>query len=490
MNESKAPKLDVEKIKFLIENILNDHASAELNEMPVLLYHSNRENEHQKTWIYKNYLKIKKVLMKIGFYKKLLPLINRLYRLVPANYRFYREVRLNELLTVHDSAFIENVYQKLLQREPDEAGILYFTEKMIKSEYSKIDVIGDILASEEGKGKNVRVSKYRFKYYFRKAIRVVNKIPVVGYLFNLILRIILLPRTVKQFYIDHMYFRMQFEELREVCRQMEWRYNETIAHQKAVYDEAINSLQGQIEGINASFNSEMSTLINRMNLMEETELDIDSHIYVQYENQFRGTRESIKNRLAFYLPYVSQLYPIENAHVLDVGCGRGEWLEFLRERGIEAVGVDNNSSMVDYCHSIGLNVNYADCMSFLNDHSSGNYHAITAFQLIEHLRFKTMFHFFKLCYDALLPNGFVIFETPNNDNLLVAASLFHKDPTHVNKLTPDVIKFYLEQAGFTDVETIFLNKRYEPDYPGQWFVDEIVYKINMELDFAIVGYKR
>jgi SAM-dependent methyltransferase len=213
-------------------------------------------------------------------------------------------------------------------------------------------------------------------------------------------------------------------------------------------------------------------------------------MYLAFEDRFRGTREEIKDRLKVYLPYLEGARAGgAETRILDLGCGRGEWLEICRENHLDATGVDLNQAMVSQCLELGFHVIEGDVISVLLGHGANSLGAITGFHLIEHLSFNRMMDLFDEAFRVLRPGGIVILETPNPENVLVASCNFYIDPTHKTPLVPEAVKFLAEQRGFARTEILRLNRRGEPRYMGQQFVDEVIHRFNMEQDYAFIGYK-
>ncbi len=212
-------------------------------------------------------------------------------------------------------------------------------------------------------------------------------------------------------------------------------------------------------------------------------------MYVSFEDQFRGTRQGIKERQKPYLLYVEEaLMQTGHAPLLDLGCGRGEWLELVKEKGYPASGVDKNRVMVRQCTAIGLEVIEADIIDFLKSQESETYGAITGFHIIEHLGLKTFLSLFDESLRVLKPGGIIIFETPNPQNILVGACYFYSDPTHNHPLFPDSVRFLAELRGFvkTRIETLHKYSDYfsvedQDSFKNKWFY--------CEMDYALIGYK-
>jgi SAM-dependent methyltransferase len=180
--------------------------------------------------------------------------------------------------------------------------------------------------------------------------------------------------------------------------------------------------------------------------------------YKNFEDAFRGSRELIKQRLNFYLPIFAELKRhVQTPKVLDLGCGRGEWLELLKEQDINAQGVDLDEGMLIECQSLGLNFVHGDVMDFLKNIADNSCDAITSFHLIEHLPFDILKELVQECFRILKPGGILILETPNAENLVVGTSSFYLDPTHSKPLPSQLISFLTLFYGFKKSHVHFLN---------------------------------
>jgi 2-polyprenyl-3-methyl-5-hydroxy-6-metoxy-1,4-benzoquinol methylase len=186
--------------------------------------------------------------------------------------------------------------------------------------------------------------------------------------------------------------------------------------------------------------------------------------YLAFENRFRGPREEIKSRFTCYLPHLARLRGAKNSiRILDVGCGRGEWMELLKENDYNKVsGVDSNVVMAAQCAERGLTVTVRDGVEHISSLKTASLNVITAFHVIEHLAFEQLMRLLTQCHRVLKRGGLLILETPNPDNLIVAAKNFYTDPTHLRPLPSVLTAFLAEHAGFTDV-TIVNQHPFNPD---------------------------
>ena len=180
--------------------------------------------------------------------------------------------------------------------------------------------------------------------------------------------------------------------------------------------------------------------------------------YAAFDDVFRGSGEDIKERLA---RYVDILRDAGAGHlgkpVLDIGCGRGEWLELLKEKNIPAYGVDINSVMVERTAVLDLDVRNADAIEHLKGLPDGAVSALTAFHIVEHLPFEVLIDFLDEALRVLAPGGVAIFETPNPETIRVGATTFYFDPTHRNPIPPQTLQFMVAHRGFQNAEILRLH---------------------------------
>lgn len=171
--------------------------------------------------------------------------------------------------------------------------------------------------------------------------------------------------------------------------------------------------------------------------------------YSSFENKHRGSRESIKERLNAYMPFIEPLkdiYPGET--ILDLGCGRGEWLEIMQSIGIDGIGIDHDKGMLSYCRDLGLNVKIGDVISFLESMSDESVAIVSSFHLVEHIGFYNVKRLVEESFRILKPGGMLIMETPNPENIIVSTNKFYLDPTHLAPIPSALLSFLVEHEGF------------------------------------------
>ena len=186
---------------------------------------------------------------------------------------------------------------------------------------------------------------------------------------------------------------------------------------------------------------------------------MSDQFYRAFEEKFRGPRGLIQQRLEVYLPFVQPVcaaYP--EALVLDLGCGRGEWLELLQKNGIAALGVDLDTGMLEACQQINLKVQCQDALESLKQLQDGSASVVSAFHLVEHLPFDRVKDLVAECHRVLKPGGLLIMETPNPENFMVATHNFYLDPTHLRPIPPDLLAFVPEYLGYESVKILRLQE--------------------------------
>lgn len=493
--------------------------------------------------------------------------------------------KLADLTQYHDADFVRHAYLAILHRAPDEAGAHRYLQGLRSGVYNKTDILASMRYSPEGESHNVRINGLRTAYLLSRA----GRLPVLGYLINIIIALYRLPVLVRQQQqfeshtaiqdrllrqqIESAGQRMQnlatnlnrhYQEVSEHERQLRLQteqnyeqFNRTVeehaarlAEQQALLDEhddqierqsiqlsesktqqsaqhaqlqsrnlqleenyqrhtdSLTELRQQIKDNFAKLHQtrrELTMQERRLTLLLEearrstagetlspVKQDVSDHFhdafYASFEDLFRGTREDIKNRLRVHLDIIKQA-GIEGA-VLDIGCGRGEWLELLKDHQIGARGVDLNRLFVEECRAQELEVIEADALAYLRTLPDHSLSAVTSFHLIEHLPFEILVKLLDEILRVLKINGVVILETPNPENLTVGSYYFYTDPTHRNPLPSQTMQFLLESRGFSRIKVMRLHPADESRIEGD---EEIVRRFNDffygPLDYAITGWK-
>jgi len=182
---------------------------------------------------------------------------------------------------------------------------------------------------------------------------------------------------------------------------------------------------------------------------------LDGHTYVGFEDRFRGSPDEIRQRVAEYLPIFQ-----DASDVLDVGCGRGEFLALLREAGVSARGIDINGAMIEVCRQQGLDAEHADALTYLRQQPDGSLGGLFAAQVIEHLDPRYLTALLDTAVDKLRSGAPIVLETINPACWFAFFESYIRDLTHVRPVHPETLQYLLVASGFQRVEI-----RYRSPYP-------------------------
>ncbi len=188
----------------------------------------------------------------------------------------------------------------------------------------------------------------------------------------------------------------------------------------------------------------------------------------------------------------------EGKNILEIGCGNGTFLQMLKERGIQGYGIDLNEDFILYCKKKGLNIEQADALTHLKSLQDKMLDGVFAVHVIEHMQFYELKQLLELCYAKMQFGSHIILVTPNILNVTVSSNIFYMDPTHLNHIHPDVLKFLLESCGFRDIQERFyqpvpdeikLKKiEYNPDMKEKKIYETMNYNISI-LNNLFFGYR-
>lgn len=509
-----------------------------------------------------------------------------------------------DLLKYHDRDFVRNAYRAILKRQPDAAGFKQFIEGLRAGQLNKIDVLAQLQRSPEGKAKNVQVNGLQHP----ARIRSLYRLPVIGYLTQLIASLLRLPALLRsqqqiesyliaqqQLIADHFNDahaqlasatetlasatetlasaqqrqQLAYDELddrlttarqnldanlaassshaeamfAQLSQQTDARFNELAQHSEFRFTQLGDHIEARFAETSAGLQQQRESQRDRLdvlarNLESETARILEKHqetraelalqarrismlledargqlasasgnrelqaladedahthdaLYISLEDKLRGSRDAIIERLKIYLPL------LELAHIggaamplLDIGCGRGEWLELLKAEGLNAVGVDTNSIAIAQCRERGLDAREMDALAYLRALPPESVGAVTGFHVVEHLPFDVLMKLLDECVRVVNPGGAVVFETPNPQNVLVGSCNFYFDPTHRHPLPSQMLKFLVESRGFARVEVMNLHPAEIVPVAGD---SDIVKRFNElfygAMDYAIIGWK-
>lgn len=465
------------------------------------------------------------------------------------------QYQLRELLAYSDVAFVEVCYLAVLRRPADEQGLATHLNHLRSGAMSKVEIVAALRWSPEGTSKGVHidgllipytVQKWRRKRYIGPLVayaqglvrlpRLFDRIAVLDarqahelqglgeYVNSMNLRLDAAVRDVQKSLREDSQPRLEvlermagnavsrgceleraLEEQRDQydgkLREVATEIGADIEQMRAVLEDKAERLAVQ-ESDSARFKLELGKLSASMASIEikrRERLDLERSLdplYVAFEEKFRGTRELIRQRVEPYVAVMqeaqvgTQLTPI-----LDIGCGRGDLLDILRENGLVAKGVDSNRVFVDLCRARGLNVVEGDALELLRSLPDAALGGVTGLHIAEHLPFETLVQLLDECRRVLCIGGVLLLETPNPENLLVATQLFYMDPTHRNPLPPEALQWFVEARGFERVriERLSLGRPMdvppllEENVPGAGSVNFLLRQAHVGPDYVVTA---
>lgn len=215
---------------------------------------------------------------------------------------------------------------------------------------------------------------------------------------------------------------------------------------------------------------------------------MNDDFYVAFEEKFRGSEELIKERQKKYLKFINPLKILKDeVKALDIGCGRGEWISLLNENGFNARGIDVNESMVRLALQKGLNAAVNDALGELKSLDENSLDIITAFQVVEHIKFDDVLELIKEAKRVLAPCGILILETPNPENIMVGTQWFYLDATHKNPIPCELLSFATHYYG---LERNFIFKTNEKS-PSEYERDMGIFDVfeGVSPDYSVIAQK-
>lgn len=399
---------------------------------------------------------------------------------------------LHELLKLDDVAFLVNAYNAVLRRGPDLIGFNYHLDNLRSCRNTKLEVVMQLRFSPEGVSQDVPVYGLGLA---SKLHRLKSK-RFIGRAVSMLHAIVYLPRTLR---VLNQALERQSMETQHLGRL----FNQSTVRQARQMD-----LLGRASSDALRVTDEFDAYMTRLEREQEEDAKREASeasdkarmdaLYSAFEGRFRGSRDIVRARVEPYVDIVSSAGAgSEESPVVDVGCGRGEWLDLLKERGLHAFGVDLNDEFTKSASGQGLKVIHGDAIVELRELPSGSVGAVTSMHLVEHLPFEKVVALIESASAALREGGVLILETPNPENIDVATHYFYMDPTHRNPLPPEMLRWVVEACGFRDVRILRLSEHRplvapEPVSPyseAAAAVNHYVARTRVAPDYAIVATK-
>lgn len=199
--------------------------------------------------------------------------------------------------------------------------------------------------------------------------------------------------------------------------------------------------------------------------------------YAAFENRYRGDEEEVKKQQTRFLQYFQK-----DGKVLDLGCGRGEFLEICLENGIEAAGIDLNAQMVEICRDKGLDCRQDDILDAVTEIEDGALGGIFSSQVIEHLSPPQLTKLVETAYFKIKSGGHLVLETINPASVFALVQIYFLDPTHQAPVHPQTLKFLLESSGFAEVEIQYSAPLEQERLQALPQADELTSILNQNID--------
>jgi len=385
---------------------------------------------------------------------------------------------INDLLRYHDRAFVWAAYCAVLKRSPDELESERALKTLRSGGINKLDLLAAMRFSPEGRAKGVQLNGLLFP----SLIRRLGRLPLLGYLIRLGIAFVRLPKLVRDQREFGSYLLSQNEQIADFINLSAIRLTDQFKSSATEQGKLFDDLKQRIYDSRADAARELAALRFRIGDLADGQ---HNALYVALEDRFRGTREEIKEGFRAYLPYVQEQTP-----VIDLGCGRGEWLELLAENGIQARGVDSNILQAEKCRERGFEVSDQDLFAYLKSMPDESAGTITGFHIIEHLSFNALVALLNEVLRVLRPGGVAIFETPNPENIVVGSNYFYLDPTHRHPLPTELMEFLFRNRGFDQIELLPLHPWESGRVAGE---GQLAERFNGyfygPMDYAIMGRK-
>lgn len=312
-------------------------------------------------------------------------------------------------------------------------------------------------------------------------------IPVIGQLLGSLHAVILLPRR-------NVESATRLDTIEKQIRNL----NEELSSSNQKNSDRISAMLKSTDNLSqqlAYVNQNPSPKPTNKKQTSGKELFAEDHLadvfYANFEDKFRGTEEEIAKRISddYLALFKDSGVNFDKFPILDIGSGRGEFLKLMKKNKLGAKGIDINKNMVERSIHKGLDAIEGDATEYLLKTKPQTLGAIAGFHIVEHIPFNQLLRLFTAAHAALTEGGFVLFETPNPENIIVGSYSFYLDPSHLNPVPPALLSFSLENCGFRNIEIRRLHPSEDSKDKAKLISSELAEKIYGPRDYCVIAYK-
>jgi len=440
-----------------------------------------------------------------------------------------------------DEDFVDVAYRALLRRPANDAGSKEYLAALRSGTISKVEILGLIRFSDEGMKQSVPVEGLSGPYRLHRW----RRLPIVGWFLGMGWALARLPGLSRRLQAIEASSAHETQALGRWANRLDAALARRLLRaddeRRALRDELAkvisdiqkitatqNAIDAKLRDSDAGHKAALAKLNDELRgdhrrllaMLERLTVFLDGAMrqlpagggplalpqlqsmeqqYASFEEVFRGERSQIKLRVSHYLEVLAaaSIAPDGGEVILDLGSGRGEWLEVLAEHGYSARGVDLNRGMLEESEKRGHDVVEADVLNYLKAQDSDSIAAITSMHLVEHIPHPVLIQLLDEALRVLRPGGVLILETPNPENVLVGSCTFYMDPTHLNPIPPLLLQWLVQARGFEQAAIDRLSEhRGEPDIvpvsedvPGAAQINRMVGWFTAPPDYAVIARK-
>lgn len=344
-----------------------------------------------------------------------------------------------DLESVDITNIIEQIHENIEKRGYD--------MKEIKRLSSGVSISFSNISSPLGQRLNENIASVNHSHFVQYWWQIICESTIKQKLKCIVQKIV---RKFSYFYMKHVIDQQNIHnanltrcvnDLSEYCISLESEKNELFTK--------VNAIQKMLKESQQKIQTLEDISINQKSNGFSEKLCYD---YNKFENKFRGSFSDIEARQKHYSQF---FFGCKN--VIDIGCGRGEFLNILKQAGINAIGLDLVEKNIELCIENDTNAKFGDGVDYLNNLADESIDGIFAAQVIEHMKTDILIKFIDLAYKKLEKGSNIVLETLNPQCLMIFAESMYLDPTHSTPVHPETIRFFLEQAGFQDVHIEFFS---------------------------------